>query len=150
PSRDQPLVYHLFGRYGEPDSLVLTEDDCFDFLTAVARAPHLVPDVVRYALSQTALMFLGFRIEDSSFRALFRCFAALAAVPWPGRAQDPLAVSPDLDEDSALDAGKVRRYVRQLLGDARLSVYWGDADDFTLDLAGRFLAPAGMNLAARP
>ena len=32
PTEQRPLVYHLFGIHDEPDSMVLTEDDYFDYL----------------------------------------------------------------------------------------------------------------------
>jgi WD domain, G-beta repeat len=34
PDDKRPLVYHLFDRLQEPDSLILTEDDYFDYLVA--------------------------------------------------------------------------------------------------------------------
>ena len=37
PDKDNPLVYHLFGRLDIPESLVLTEDDYFDFLVGVTK-----------------------------------------------------------------------------------------------------------------
>jgi len=43
PDPNQPLVYHLFGRFNKPDSLVLTEDDYFDFLMGVTRNRALIP-----------------------------------------------------------------------------------------------------------
>src|SRR5262249_19174593 len=53
PKPSHPLVYHLFGRLREPDSLVLTEDDYFDFLIGATRNNQLIPDVVRGALADT-------------------------------------------------------------------------------------------------
>ena len=34
PTREHPLVYHLFGRFDHPQSLVLTEEDYFGWFTA--------------------------------------------------------------------------------------------------------------------
>ena len=72
PSIERPLVYHLFGVNDEPDSLVLTEDDYFDYLIGVTTNKDLIPIAVRQALADTALLFLGFRIDDWNFRVLFR------------------------------------------------------------------------------
>src|SRR5262249_58239051 len=72
PSAERPLVYHLFGMFDEPDSLVLTEDDYFDFLIGVTNNKDLIPISVRQALADTALLFLGYRLDDLSFRVLFR------------------------------------------------------------------------------
>ncbi len=71
PSADRPLVYHLFGRFSEPESLVLTEDDYFNYLISLSRNRKLVPSVIRGRLAEHALLFLGFRLEDWSFRVLF-------------------------------------------------------------------------------
>ena len=56
PTVDRPLVYYLFGRFDDPRSLVLTEDDYFDYLIGLTRNNELVPAVVRRALVDTALL----------------------------------------------------------------------------------------------
>ncbi len=43
PDDQRPLVYHLFGHLARRRSLVLTEDDYFDFLIGVTRDKDLVP-----------------------------------------------------------------------------------------------------------
>ena len=43
-------MYHLFGVHDEPDSLVLTEDDYFDYLIGVTTNKELIPIAVRQAL----------------------------------------------------------------------------------------------------
>ena len=78
PSRHEPLVYHLFGLDAYPDSLVLTEDDHLDFLTAVSQGRGKdqgvdpVHDVVKGALQSSALLLLGFSLATWAFRALYR------------------------------------------------------------------------------
>jgi hypothetical protein len=72
PGRTRPLVYHLFGRLDARDAMVLTEDDHFDFLIGVTSNRDLIPVTVRRALADTALLFLGFHMEDWNFRVLFR------------------------------------------------------------------------------
>jgi hypothetical protein len=64
-------VYHVFGVFGVPESLVLTEDDFLDFLIATSTY-KLMPAVVRGSLTDSALIFLGFRLDDWTFRVLFR------------------------------------------------------------------------------
>ncbi|NJM12703.1 MAG: CHAT domain-containing protein [Synechococcaceae cyanobacterium SM1_2_3] len=72
PSRDKPIVYHLFGRYDQPRSLVLTEDDYFDFLIGTTKNRDLIPPVIREALADRGLLFLGFEMEDWNFRVIYR------------------------------------------------------------------------------
>ena len=72
PSKERPFVYHVFGHLRDPDSLVLTEDDYFDFLIGVTKNNDMIPHFVRSALTHTALLFLGFRLDEWDFRTLFR------------------------------------------------------------------------------
>ncbi|WP_222273522.1 SIR2 family NAD-dependent protein deacylase, partial [Modestobacter marinus] len=72
PTAERPLIYHLLGTFDEPESLVLTEDDYFDFLIGVTRNRDLVPKVVRRRLADSALMFVGFRLDEWDFRVLYR------------------------------------------------------------------------------
>src|SRR5262245_39998372 len=71
PTVERPLVYHLFGVLKHPDSLVLTEDNFFDYLMWVSRT-DAIPRAVTAAWSRDALLFLGLRMDDWSFRVLFR------------------------------------------------------------------------------
>ena len=46
PEVSVPLVYHLYGHLQEPTSVVLTEDDYFDFLIGVTSNKEMIPAVV--------------------------------------------------------------------------------------------------------
>ena len=62
PTVERPLVYHLYGRLDDPDSLVLSEDDYFAWLNAWAiRHGKSVPPSVLEALTAKSLLFLGYR-----------------------------------------------------------------------------------------
>jgi len=74
PRPESPLVYHLFGRLDEPESLVLTEDDHFEWLCAWVDKRDLIPKPVSRALTRRSLLFLGYRLEDWDFRVLFQGF----------------------------------------------------------------------------
>ena len=77
PSPERPLVVYLMGNVEtptpqNPTSLVITENDYFNYLIEVSRNPDAIPCNVRTALVNGSLMFLGFRLEDWDFRVLFR------------------------------------------------------------------------------
>ena len=72
PSVEEPLVYHLFGHLRDPDSVVLTQDDYFDYLIDITRNNEIIPKSVRANLANTALLFLGFQMSDWDFRVFFR------------------------------------------------------------------------------
>ena len=79
------MVYHLFGLDQVETSLVLSEDDHLDFLVKVyhdlsattatqadGTNTGLIPLYLRNALKESALMLLGYRLQDWDFRTLFR------------------------------------------------------------------------------
>jgi len=139
PSAERPLVFHLFGVLDEPDSLVITEDDSFDYLLRVARVPDLVPLAVREALADTALLFLGFRIDGWDFRVLYR-----SLMQQEGRARRSKyahvagQVSPD--EEAFLQPLRARRYFERYFSDSAISIFWGSVGDFAAELARQLAA----------
>ncbi|MBI5878290.1 MAG: CHAT domain-containing protein [Chloroflexi bacterium] len=150
PSREHPLVYHLFGQMQAPDSLVLTEDDYFDYLIGVTRHAADIPNRVLSALTNTALVFVGFRLDDWIFRVLFRSIAALEGGAGRHARFPHVAVQVDPEESRLLEPDRARRYLESYFGHESITIYWGSAEDFTADLYGRWLraqlpapAPAG-------
>ena len=73
-SADAPVVYHLFGHFEQPQSLVLSENDLLDFLIAVVSDRPPIPNSVRRALqgSDKSFLFLGFGIRNWYLRVLLK------------------------------------------------------------------------------
>jgi len=138
PTPDRPLVYHLFGNLTEPDSLVLTEDDYFDFLIGVTSNKELIPSAVRRALADTALMFLGFQMDDWNFRVLFRSILSQQG----GGRRDRyahIAVQIEPEEGRILEPDRARRYLENYFSKgADISLFWGSAEDFLKELNTRW------------
>ncbi|MGR6966275.1 CHAT domain-containing protein [Geodermatophilus sp. URMC 61] len=135
PTPERPLVFHLLGTFDEPESLVLTEDDFFDFLIGVTRNQDLVPKVVRRRLSDSALMFLGFGLDEWDFRVLYR--SLMNSEGGRRRAQyTHVAVQLDPEEGATIDAGRARRYLETYFSSARVSLYWGSTEHFVKELQG--------------
>jgi hypothetical protein len=133
PTADRPLIYHLLGTFDHPGSLVLTEDDYFDFLIGVTRNQDLVPKVVRRRLSDSALMFVGFRLDEWDFRVLYRSLMKSEG----GRRRDAyshVAVQIDPEEGATIDAGRARRYLESYFNNAHVSLYWGSTEHFHKEL----------------
>jgi hypothetical protein len=65
-------VYHPFGLLQVLSSLVLTEDDYFQYLVGNTMGHTRKLPALRYSLTNTALLFIGFRLDDWSFRVLLR------------------------------------------------------------------------------
>ena len=136
PTAQRPLVYHLFGRISLPDSLVLTEDDYFDYLIGLTSNSDLVPIAVRRALSDTALLFLGFHMDDWNFRVLFRSIMSQEGRARRGRYAH-VAVQIDPEEGRILEPERARRYLESYFQDADISIYWGSVEDFIRELQQR-------------
>jgi hypothetical protein len=132
PTPERPLVYHMLGAFDEPESLVLTEDDYFDFLTGVTRNEDLVPRVVRRRLADSALMFVGFQLDQPDFRVLYR---SLMNTEGNRRGQyTHVAVQIDPEEGTTIDAGRARKYLEGYFQHANMSLYWGSTEHFVKDL----------------
>jgi len=137
PTPERPLIYHLFGEFSEPDSIVLTEDDYFDFLIGVTSNKDLIPPVVRRALTDTALLFLGFQMDEWNFRVLFRSILAQQG----GGRRDRyahIAAQIEPEEGRLLEPERARRYLENYFSKgADISIYWGSSDDFLKELVGQ-------------
>jgi len=72
PTVENPAVYHFHGHKDYPDTMVLTEDDYLDFLVNISRDPSLIPPRVQQALAGTSLLFIGYSLNDTNFRVVFR------------------------------------------------------------------------------
>jgi hypothetical protein len=138
PSVEQPIVYHMFGLLGRPDSLVLTEDDFFDYLIATSFY-KLMPAVVRSSLVESSLLFFGFRLDDWTFRVLFRLIMTLEGTADLKRFSH-VGVQIDPEDHSLADVERARRYLSKYFGKDRsggrgrsepeIDIYWGTATDF--------------------
>jgi hypothetical protein len=138
PSTERPLVYHLFGILSEPDSVVLTEDDYFDYLIGVTSNKDLIPTAVRRALADTALLFLGFQMDDWNFRVLFRSILSQQG----GGRRDRyahIAAQIEPEEGRLLEPERARRYLENYFAKgADISLFWGSAEDFLKELVERW------------
>jgi hypothetical protein len=147
PNTDKPLVYRLFGRLADPDSLVVTEDDYFDYLIGVTSNKDLIPPAVRRALADTALLFLGFRIDDWSFRVLFRSIMNQSGGSRRSRYAH-VAVQIDPEEGRITEVDAARRYFETYFQDSEIAIYWGSVEDFARELAVQWAKRARAKASA--
>jgi hypothetical protein len=134
PTVARPLVYHLFGRLDEPDSIVLTEDNYFKFLIGVTGNKDLIPSAVRRALADTALLFLGFQMDEWNFRVLFHGILSQQGSSRRDR-YSHIAAQIEPEEGRILEPERARRYLESYyFNDAYISIFWGSAEDFVNEL----------------
>jgi hypothetical protein len=147
PTPDSPWVYHIFGVFGKPDTMVLTEDDFFDYLIASSRLSLLLPALIS-KLMESSLVFLGFRLDDWRFRVLFRLIVTQqGAAALSGRSHVGVQVNPG--EQSVADVNRAIKYMTKYFQGGNssnapsISIYWGSPADFLQQLQRQMAATAG-------
>ncbi|MGP0065189.1 MAG: CHAT domain-containing protein [Isosphaeraceae bacterium] len=140
PTVERPLVFYLFGRLEDCNSLVLTEDDYFDYLIGLTRNNERIPAIVRRALVDSALFFLGFRLDDWDFRVLLRSLMGQGGRERRKRFRH-VAAQIDPEDGRNLDPAGARRYLQRYFNEAeidiKIDIYWGHVDDFCRELWDR-------------
>ena len=141
PSIEEPLVFQVFGSLELPRSLVLTEDDYFDFLIAVTRNETLekasIPRAVSKALASSGLILLGFQADDWDFRVLFR---SIVRQPGGLLGGDSTRVAVQLSpaEGPTIDPDRAGRYLSSYFQqNQNTSVFWGSPEEFLTQLVRR-------------
>jgi hypothetical protein len=151
PSQEEPLIYHLFGNLDYPDTLVLTEDQYFDFLKRAGDAekvreggvldPNNFRTDVLAALARSALLFVGFQMDDWDFRMLFRS-DVIRREGDRARRYFNVGVQVSPEEGRFLEVEAARDYLDTYLKaeSANISIFWGNAEDFVAALAHQLAA----------
>ncbi|HEV7768356.1 MAG TPA: CHAT domain-containing protein [Thermoanaerobaculia bacterium] len=125
----QPIVYYVFGRELDPGSLVTTEDEFFAFMKGVVQQQQHVPAPVQAAVTASSLMFLGFGIDDWSFRAFFRTFMSSEGSA-AGSSFSHVAVQIDLADGQVRDPKAARRHLIKYFEKPQIDIYWGRVREF--------------------
>jgi len=140
PTKDNPLVYHVLGIDAVPDSLVLTEDNYFEFLENVLadlekpdpNRPGGIPPKVRDALSSSALLLLGYNLYDWDFRAVFR---GTIKTLFTDRHPPGFMIQLEAESDNSDEREKVQEYLEgYFFREYNFYIYWGSAQSFSQTL----------------
>jgi hypothetical protein len=137
PTVKKPLVYHLFGRFTEPASLVLAEDDYFDFLMWINNPSNtvLLPQILDDEWVQNSMLFLGFQTSDWNFRMLFRSILneQRRSLRLSAKAYDSLAVQLQPGDDH-LQPERARKFLENSYTRQSFNLYWGSPAEFLKEL----------------
>jgi hypothetical protein len=148
-SLEQPLVFHLHGIDTFPESLVLSEDDFFEFLDNVTQdLKHPtnrlggIPDAVLEALASSSLVLLGYNLYDWDFRVALR--GVIAKLERTSANPSLLIQFRSGMENDGEDTERVQEYleehkqVQEYLEDYvdlyDFGIYWGNVERFTRTL----------------
>lgn len=137
PTVANPVVFHLHGHFGVPQSMVLTEDDYLDFLVEVSRFQEILPPRIEEAFASTSLLFLGYRLTDWDFRVLFRSIVTYLAKSL-GMTHISVQLVPGEVGTSEEQKEKAREYLDHYFGDQKIRVYWGTCREFITELGKRW------------
>jgi hypothetical protein len=134
--RDRPLVYHLFGRIEDLESVVLTEDDYFAWMTAWISRGDLIPNAIRAALTSRSLLFLGYGLYDWEFRVLFH---GIKSFPGSFRLRNFLHVGVQLrpEDNQDIDPEAAQDYLESYFTEDRMHIYWGQSQRFLEEVQRR-------------
>jgi hypothetical protein len=136
PSEHEPLVYHVFGRASKGQCIPVSEDDYFAYLIGLGAArarSGVIPSDVLEALADRMVLFLGFTLEDWTFRVLFRSIVQERyASRWYRHQHLAVQIHPDAARGRSPRA--VRDYLKKYFENDKVFVYWGSASDFTREL----------------
>jgi SIR2-like protein len=146
PNAANPSVYHLYGYSPHQQSLVLSEDDYFQFLINVSKDMTLIPPVIQSAISGNSVMLLGYSIEDWDFRVLFHFLAGYLKAN-PGKAHVAVQISP-LSKEAPADIQQraqafFDKYFNSRIPDIRVS--WNTTQEFITELKTRWEASSYAN-----
>jgi hypothetical protein len=134
PTARNPLVYHLFGHMEQPESMVLTEDDYFEYMMWVNNlsAQLRLPDLLVRAWREKSLLFLGFNLNDWSFRMLYR--SILNTERQAARALVKSVAVQFQPGELNLRPERARQFLEQYFPGDKFNIYYGSAEDFLRDL----------------
>jgi hypothetical protein len=136
PTPESPVVYHLHGYLADPLSMVLTEDDYLNFLINISEE-NVIPAHIEAAFgTDRAFLFVGYSLEDMSFKVLFRKFGRkMPSSPGDRHVAVQLHAGQGLTEDQKR---KQREFLEKLFGTQDVKIYWGKASTFLRSLRQRW------------
>jgi hypothetical protein len=135
PSAANPVVFHLHGHSGMPDSLVLTEDDYLDFLVNISNDAELIPPAIQAALSGTSLLFIGYGIADWTLRTILR---GISRLEQSGRRTGVATMLLPVDDSDPEKQQRAEKHLTAYYQNIDVAVYWGTARDFLSELGTRW------------
>jgi hypothetical protein len=123
-----PLVYHIFGRLSDWEHFPVTEDDYFSFLVEFGKRSKDIPEDVQLALTDTSLLFLGFRLDDWSFRALLHALHSIETVRTNKGVRVAVQIAPE--PGHMQDAQGAQKYLADYFWQKEIIVYRGGTEEF--------------------
>jgi hypothetical protein len=141
PTGDAPLVYHLHGMAQEPKSIVITERDYLEFLVGLVRSrdestPPIVPSLVATALTNTPLLFIGYSMQDWTFKVLF--YGLLRQTMEVNKRRSiSVQIKPALSRSKRNAQDEACDFMVKYFDGWNIEIFWGSAADFCRKLRSK-------------
>ena len=129
PTQANPVVFHLHGHNNVVESIVLTEDDYLEFIVNISRDQSLIPPRIQQAISGASLIFIGYSLDDWSFRVLFR-----GLIESTESNLRRISITVQLPPATR----ETQNYMDKYFNWKNLKVYWGTAREFVAELDQRW------------
>ena len=140
PTQANPVVFHLYGRIDEEQSLVLTENDYLEFLVNVTREEKLIPPVIQGAITGGSRLFLGYQLDEWDFRVLFHLLRNYLENTLT-KAHISVQIVPMVKPSTVEQIEKATKYLNSYFEKKLYTrVYWGSCHDFVRELKERWEA----------
>jgi hypothetical protein len=134
PTPANPVVYHLHGHDEVAESLVLAEGDYLDFLVNISREEYQLPPRIQRALAGASLLFIGYSLQDWSFRVIFRGVIQSTEASLR-RISVTVQLPPAAD---APQSTQRQTYLDEYFNSLDIRVFWGTAREFAAELRRRW------------
>jgi hypothetical protein len=139
PTAANPVVFHFHGLTDNLDSLVLTEDDYFEFLMNVSKDRTLIPPRIEKAMTGSSLLLLGYRLSDWDFRVMFHLLASYLEIA-TSRTHVAVQIAPLPDQAPEDQRKRVQGYMDLYFEKYKkldIRIYWGTSREFLKELRDR-------------
>jgi hypothetical protein len=137
-SVQKPMVFHLYGHYSEPESLILTDDDYLKFLVRISKKEINFPITVLNGISKNSYLFIGFTVTEWDLRILFHILSLSRRGSGPHIA---VQIEPIQDMSSEEQEERMRAYLEGYFRDhlgAHVDIHVGNTKDFIIELQERW------------
>jgi hypothetical protein len=135
-TENSPVVYHLHGHYEAIDSMVLTENDYYDFLVSMSRGSKLLPSPILNALTRASLLFMGYSLADVNLRVLLRGLVH----PYPENQRLSVSIQLLPGDVPQHNREAAEQYLTKYFDDLKIKVFLGTAQEFAEELWRRWKA----------
>jgi hypothetical protein len=138
PTPSNPLVFHLYGRIGVANSLVLTVNDYLDFLINTSKdESSLIPSRVQADLTGSSNLYLGFRFPQLSSRVFFRLVSSFLERSLT-RTHVAVMRLPEYGTETEEQKAKLLKYLDAYFEQSAIRTYWGSVQEFSAELRDRW------------